>query len=313
MKVFITGGNSFLGHHLLSLFDKAGIEYYAPSSSIINLLDYEDTRSYLENKFSGFGGYNAVLHLAAKCGGIQANSNNPADFLRENTQMGLNVYELARHFEIPYVYSLGTVCMYPKYGKIPLREDEIWEGFPEETNAPYSQAKRTLLMLHQTYREQYGMKGAFLVPVNLMGEFDSFHPNKSHVIPALIKKFVDAEEQGSFQVNCFGSGYATREFLYAGDAAEAIFQVVSSLFDYEQPINLGTGKDILIKDLAYLIKELVDFDGEIVFDGSVSDGQPKRRLDVSRAKEVMNWEAKTSLREGLIKTIDWYRKNKCQN
>jgi GDP-L-fucose synthase len=207
------------------------------------------------------------------------------------------------------VYTLGSVCSYPLNCPTPFKEDDIFNGYPESTNAPYGQAKRTLMMLGNTYREQYGIAGAHLIPVNLFGPHDHFDLVNSHVIPALINKFVNAVDKGLSTVRCWGTGLATREFFYAEDAAKAIVSAVYQSLDTELPINLGTGKEISIKELAHLIAKLVGFDGEVLFTGEVSDGQPKRRLDVSRAKEMLNFEADTNLLTGLVKTITWYQDN----
>jgi GDP-L-fucose synthase len=305
MRIFITGGNSFLGHHVLPLLQNANIEYEAPRSFALNILDYTQL-SYFVFRMKP----DAILHMAALCGGILANKNRPADFLHANTQMALNIYEVARQCEVPYVYSLGSVCMYPEHCSVPFKEDDIWKGYPEKTNAAYGQAKRTLLMLSQTYRQQYGVKGVHLVPVNLYGPHDHFDLVNSHVIPALVRKFDNAVHNNSPYVECWGTGDATREFLYAEDAAEAIVKTVLNKFDFDVPINLGLGIDISIKHLALLIKDLTGFTGDIIFNGAVSDGQPKRLLDVSRARNLLNWSARTDLPEGLIKTIKWYQKNR---
>jgi GDP-L-fucose synthase len=248
--------------------------------------------------------------MAAVCGGILANKNSPADFLQKNIEMASNLFEAARQAGCTKIYTLGSVCAYPKFCSVPFKEDDLWNGYPEETNAPYGIAKRTLLMLGQTYRQQYNIGGAHLIPVNLYGEHDHFNLINSHVIPALIRKFEAAIETKSSTVECWGTGEATREFLYAGDAANAIVKAIVMGLDTDLPINLGTGTDISIRDLAYLIKELTGFTGEIVFNGSVSDGQPKRMLDITRAKEMLDWNAETNLRTGIIRTIDWYRHNK---
>jgi nucleoside-diphosphate-sugar epimerase len=302
VKLFITGGNGFLGYHIKKELTKGSIDYLAPKSSELNLLNFEELSNYLQtNKPT------TILHMAAYCGGILANKNSPADFLRENTQMGLNIYEAARLNDITNVYSLGSVCAYPVNCPIPFKEDSIWDGYPEKTNAPYGQAKRTLLMLGQAYREQYGFTGAHFIPVNMYGEYDHFDLVNSHVIPALINKMTHAKKTNANTVECWGTGNATREFLYGGDCAQAVVRAVISNLDTNLPINLGIGKDISIKDLAYLIAELTDYTGSIVFNHKVSDGQPKRLLDISRAKKLIDWEATTSLRDGLINTIAWYK------
>jgi GDP-L-fucose synthase len=302
MKLLITGGNGFVGKHLKNAFKGTDHVIWYPTSKELDL-----TKSNSINTICEYGP-DAIIHMAAKCGGILANKNSPADFLRDNTQMALNIYEGARMANVKLVYSLGSVCSYPKYCPVPFNENDIWNGYPEETNAPYGIAKRVLLMLGQTYREQYGIGGAHLIPVNMFGEFDNFDLTTSHVIPAFIHKFDEAIKNGT-NVECWGSGNATREFLYAGDTAQAIVKAVSLNFDSPLPINLGTGQDISIKKLAYLIGLLMDFKGEIIFKNEGLDGQPKRMLDVSRAKELLDWEAKVSLRIGLLKTIEWYRLN----
>lgn len=306
MKVLITGGTGFLGKNLINKFPKE-VEIYAPNSGQVDLTDRTETLSAV-----GWFKPDVILHMAAVCGGILANKNSPADFLHKNLDMGSNIFTAAKKYNCNRVYTLGSVCAYPKHCPAPFKEENIWNGYPEETNAPYGFAKRSLLMLGQTYREQYGFTGAHLIPVNMYGEHDSFDLVNSHVIPALIRKFINAKEKGLYCVECWGSGEATREFLYAGDCAEAIVKAVMTNLDTDLPINLGMGKDITIKNLALLIKELTQYEGEILFNGQVSDGQPKRLLDVSRAQELLNWTATTSLKDGLIKTINWYQENKSE-
>jgi len=298
MKVLCTGATGFLGYHIKKEFALREIDIFTPRAYELNLLDLERI-----NIFLSYHKPDVVLHMAAKCGGILANKNNPASFMRDNTQMAFNIYEAARQNNITNIYSLGSVCSYPANCPTPFKEDDIWNGQPEITNAPYGQAKRTLLMLNQTYRQEYGFTGVHFIPVNLYGENDHFDLINSHVIPALIAKMSTTEPN----VFCFGTGTATREFLYAGDAAKAIVGAIANNVDYDLPINLGVGKDISIKDLTYMIKEISEYKGNIIFTGEVSDGQMKRLLDVSRAQEVLGWTASTSLRDGLKKTIDWYR------
>ena len=304
MKILVTGGTGFLGKHLVPKL-KENHEVLAPSSKELNILDFPN----FYNKVQYYQP-DAILHMAAKCAGILGNKINPADFLRDNTQMALNVYEVARIHNVPKVYSLGSVCAYPKFCPPPFKEDNIWNGAAEETNFPYGQAKRTLMMLGQTYRQQYGLSGAHLIPVNMYGEHDTFDPTYSHVIPALIRKFEESIRNKNSVVECWGTGEATREFLYAGDCSEAICKAINSKLDTDLPINLGVGKDISIKDLARLIGQLTNFQGDIVFTGEVSDGQPKRVLDVSRAKEMLDWVAKTDLKTGLMNTIKYYNDNR---
>lgn len=305
MKLFITGGGGFLGCHIKKELDKYNVNYLAPRSSEVNILDFNELSNYLK-----YHKPDTILHMAAMCGGIIKNSHLPADFLRENTQLALNIFETARQNNIKNIYSIGSICMFPCHCPTPFKEEDLWNGFPEPTNAPYSQAKRTLLMLGQTYRAQYGFTGAHLIPVNMYGIGDSFEDEKSHVIPALIKKFINAKENNLLAVECIGSGFSTREFLNVRDSSEVIVKSILINFDCDLPINIGVGKDITIKNLAYLIKELTNYKGSVVFKDDGLDGQPKRLLDVSRAKKLLDWEATTSLREGLIQTIDWYIKNK---
>jgi GDP-L-fucose synthase len=307
MRILVTGGTGFLGKHVVPKLKGDQHEVWAPSSKELNVLDFS-------NFEDNVGRYrpDVILHMAAKCAGILGNRINPADFLRDNTQMALNVYEAARIYGVPKVYSLGSVCAYPKFCPAPFKEDDIWNGAAEETNFPYGQAKRTLMMLGQTYRQQYNLAGAHLIPVNMYGEYDSFDLTYSHVIPALVRKFEEAIQTNSKTVKCWGTGEATREFLYAGDTAEAIAKAINSGLDTNLPINLGIGEDISIRDLAYLVKDLTEYQGEIVFTGEVSDGQPKRMLDITRARELLGWTAKTDLVTGLRKTIQWFRENQAQ-
>lgn len=313
------GSNGFLGNHVKNSFKKA-INTSARNSLCFNRVSYLGREYDLTDAAQAYEAMyqhdtDIVVHMAAVCGGILANKNAPADFLAKNTLMGLNIYDAAfkhskRRNRRVFVYTLGSVCAYPLNCPVPFKEDDLFSGMPELTNAPYGQSKRTLLMLGQAYREQYGIGGAHLIPVNLFGPFDHFDLVNSHVIPALINKFISAKENNSPSVSVWGTGKATREFLFAGDCADAIVKAVVNNLDTPLPINIGTGKDISIKDLAFLLRQMIDYKGEIVFTGEVSDGQPKRRLDVSRAKEVLGFEAQTSLEDGLKKTIDWYKENR---
>lgn len=308
MKILVTGGTGFLGKHVINAMNQTYLStqgVWAPSSKDLNLLNSDSVYEIVQYE------PDVILHMAAVCGGILANKNSPADFLHKNVDMTSNVFCAAKALkkmtkEIK-VYTLGSVCAYPKFCPVPFKEDDLWNGYPEETNAPYGIAKRLELMMSQTYREQYGIGGAHLIPVNLYGEYDHFDPINSHVIPALIRKFEDANRAGLGHVKLWGTGQATREFLYAGDAAEAIVRAIVTDLDSTVPINLGTGQDISIENLAYIIKDLTDSRAYIQFTGEVSDGQPKRMLDVTRAKEALSWQAKTDLKEGLLRTIKWYR------
>jgi GDP-L-fucose synthase len=341
-KILVTGASSFLGHHvmpLLSLFawnlepniNGIGVlgrlksprfEIFAPNSKELNLLNRNDVINYMmENK------PDTILHMAALCGGIGANKKRPGEFILDNTKMAINIFDAISEVnlwssgieddykqEVTHFYGLGSVCAYPKYCPVPFKEDDIWNGFPEETNAPYGIAKRHLLVMQDSYRRQFGLKGAHLIPVNLFGSHDHFDLENSHVIPALINKFVQAKNDKCSSVQIWGDGTPTREFLYAKDCAKAIVKSVISQLDYDKPINIGTGRDISIKDLANLIKDVVGFDGELEFTGEISvNGQPQRRLDVSRAKEVLDFVANTDLRTGLEETVAWYVNHKGNN
>jgi GDP-L-fucose synthase len=303
-RIFITGGNSFLGHHLLPMFDKAGINYFAPRSGEVDILDINQL-----DKAINYYQPNMIIHLAAQCGGILKNLEVPASFLWTNTMMALNIFEVIRRYQIPKIYSTGSVCMYPKNCPIPFKEDDILAGSEDEVNKPYGDSKRLLLSLHESFRIQYGTGGAFFVPVNMYGLYDSFDSKKSHVVPALIRRIGNALKNDSKVIECIGDGSAGREFLAAQNAAEAFFKAATTNFDCDVPINLGTGKEISIKDLAHLIAELMGYQGDIVFLNDGIDGQPRRCLNVERAKEKLGWEAKIGLTEGLKQTIEWYREN----
>lgn len=311
MKVLITGGTGFLGKHLQRAFEPLKNKYqlYFIGTTFNNKKFQLEKQEDCANLFNEIKP-DIVIHAAALCGGIGLNKKRPADLMLLNTQMNSNVLEQCLKHNVQFTYTLGSVCAYPINCPVPFKENDIWDGFPEPTNAGYGLAKKTMMLLFQSMKQQYGTKGAHLIPVNMYGEEDHFDLENSHVIPALIRKFVEATEKNLPQVFCWGTGSATREFFYAGDCAEAIVQAVEQQLDTHLPINLGTGIDISIKDLSFLIAELTGFRGEIVFTGEVSDGQPKRMLDVSRAKELLNFSAKTNLIDGLKKTISWYKKYK---
>ncbi len=249
-----------------------------------------------------------VIHLAAEVGGIGANRENPGKYFYDNLMMGVQLIEEGRLHGIDKFVCIGTVCAYPKFAPVPFREEDLWNGYPEETNAPYGIAKKALLVHLQAYRQQYGYNGIYLLPVNLYGPFDNFDPKSSHVIPALIKKFFDAIEQGNREVLIWGTGSATREFLYVEDAAEGIV-LATERYAGSEPVNLGVGFEISIKDLVGIISKLTGFEGEIVWDLTKPNGQPRRKLDTGKAVQYFNFKAKTLLDEGLKKTINWYKEN----
>lgn len=307
MNLLITGSHGFLGKHLQNEVSKYPyINPLYPTSKQCDLLNYSETLKY----FSLYKP-DVILHAAAVCAGIFGNLRRSADFITQNIQMGLNVYEAAKECNIKTIHTLGSVCSFPSSGiKIPFKEDDLWNGKPEITNFPYGHSKRTLLLLGTSYRQQYGITGSHVIPVNMYGTHDNFNLITSHVIPAMIRKFYEAKFNNDSQVKLWGTGRASREFLFGKDAGEAILKAIAMNLDTELPINLGTGKEIFIKDLAQLIAELVEYNGEIIFDGSVSDGQPRRCLDVSRAKEILGWEAKTDFKTGLKETIEWYKENR---
>ena len=247
-----------------------------------------------------------IIHLAAVVGGIQANQQNPGRFFYDNAIMGIQLIEAARRYGIRKFVCVGTVCAYPKHAPVPFRESELWNGYPEETNAPYGIAKRALLVQLQAYREQYGMNGIYLLPVNLYGPHDNFDPETSHVIPGLIHKFFEAKQKNESTVRAFGTGEASREFLFVEDAAEGVV-LAAEKYDSAEPVNLGSGDEIKIRDLAELIRELCGFMGKLEWDPSKPDGQPRRCVDTSQAETTFGFRARTGLREGLVRTIRWYQ------
>ncbi|HTN78328.1 MAG TPA: GDP-L-fucose synthase [Acidimicrobiales bacterium] len=299
MRALVTGGSGFLGSHLVQLLAAHGHEVTAPRSAEYDLTRADDAERLFDDVRPEL-----VFHLAALAGGINANRVAPGRFWYANLLMGAFVLEQSRHHGVEKLVMLGTICEYPKFAPVPFREDDLWEGFPEETNAPYGIAKKAHLVGGQAYRDQYGLDVIHLLPVNLYGPRDNFDLETSHVIPALIRKMTSGEPR----VTLWGDGTPTREFLYVEDAARGI-ALAGEQYDGREPVNLGSGMEIAIRDLAELIAELTGFEGEIEWDATKPNGQPRRQLDVTRARELFGFEATTPLREGLERTIAWYRAN----
>lgn len=298
-KVVVTGGNGFLGSHLVPRIRAYGAGVYVPEFSKYDLRGYEDCLKVCK-------GMDIVIHLAANVGGIGYNQEHPADLFDDNILMGVNMMRAARKQGVKKFVAIGTICAYPKFTPVPFREENLWNGYPEETNAPYGLAKKMLLVQGQAYRKQYGFNVIYLLPVNLFGPGDKFDPKVSHVIPALIRKFIEAREKGNKEVIVWGTGKPTREFLYVEDAAEGIIKATEK-YNKAEPINLGAGFEISIKELAEKIKKIAGFKGKIVWDKTKPDGQPRRMLDTSRAFEEFGFKACKHFEEKLRKTINWYR------
>ena len=297
MRIVVTGGGGFLGSHLVERLRDRGDD-----PVVARRADYDLTRWDDAEKLFRDAQPELVFHLAAEVGGIGANRANPGRYWYANLMMGAHVLELSRLEGVDKLVTAGTVCAYPKFTPVPFSEADLWNGYPEETNAPYGVAKKTLLVGAQSYREQYGTNAIYLLPANLYGPRDNFDLTTSHVIPALIRKMVEAHDE----VVLWGDGSPTREFLYVDDCVEGLL-LAADRYDGPDPVNLGTSEEISIRDLAELVAELTGFEGEIVWDTSMPNGQPRRRLDVSRAKELFGFEAQTRLRDGLARTIEWYR------
>ena len=300
-RMVVTGGAGFLGRHVARKLKERGCrDIFVPRSRDCDLV-----RTEAVHKLYADAKPDIVVHLAARVGGIGANMRNPGSFFYENLMMGVQLMEQGRLHAIEKFVAIGTVCAYPKFTPVPFSEDDIWNGYPEETNAPYGLAKKMLLVQSQAYRQQYGFNAIYLLPVNLYGPGDNFDPEYSHVIPALIKKAFDAKEQGERSITAWGTGQASREFLYVEDAAEGIV-LATEKYDKPDPVNLGAGFEITIRELAELICTVAGFDGKIKWDTSKPDGQPRRCLDTSRAKREFGFVARTNLREGLKRTVEWY-------
>jgi len=306
-KVLVTGGAGFLGAHVISALHERGCqEIMAPRSWDYDLRE-KDAIIRLYEKTTP----DLVIHLAAVVGGIGANLKHPGKFFYDNAIMGIQLMEQARRFGVKKFVAVGTVCAYPKVTPVPFKEEHLWNGYPEETNAPYGLAKKMLLVQAQAYRQEYGFNAIYLLPVNLYGPGDNFHPEDSHVIPALIRKFIGAVEAGKEEVVAWGTGKASREFLYVGDAAEAIV-LAAERYNKPGPVNVGSGTEITIKDLSELIAELCGFTGRIIWDTTKPDGQPRRSLDTSRATQEFGFRATMDFREGLKRTIEWYQQHRTE-
>jgi GDP-L-fucose synthase len=300
-RVMVTGGGGFLGARVVDRLGRTGVaDVFVPRSR-----DYDLRRiDAIEQAFAD-GRPDVVIHLAAVVGGIGANRDNPGRFFYDNAMMGISLIEAARQAGLEKFVTVGTVCAYPKFTPVPFHEDDLWDGYPEETNAPYGLAKKMLLVQGQAYRAQYGFNAIYLIPVNLYGPGDNFDPASSHVIPALIRKCFEARESGARAIEVWGTGAASREFLYVDDAAEGIV-LAAERYDGADPVNLGVGEEITIRDLVAIIADAVGFDGEIVWDRSKPDGQPRRALDTSRALERFGFKAQVGFADGLRRTVAWY-------
>ena len=300
--VLVTGGSGFLGHEVLAKLDAVGCKkVIAPRKREYDLRERSQIVRLLDSAAPDL-----IIHLAAVVGGIGANRLHPGEFFYDNAIMGIELIECARRLNVRKFVCLGTICAYPKFAPVPFREEDLWNGYPEETNAPYGLAKKMLLVQAQAYRQEYGFNCIYLLPVNLYGPKDNFDPQTSHVIPGLIRKLLEARARGERTVTCWGTGSASREFLYVEDAAEAIL-LAAERYNKPDPVNIGSAHEITIRELAELLCKLTGFEGELIWDTTQPDGQPRRRLDVARAEREFGFLAKTSLVDGLRHTIEWYQ------
>jgi len=302
--ILVTGGKGFLGHFVCKTLAVKGYTNVIPLKGTRKGIDL--TNALMAKEVFRQYQPDVVLHLAARVGGIGANKDNPGKFFYDNMYMGMNVIEMARRFSVKKLVLTSTVCSYPKFTKVPFKEEDIWNGYPEETNAPYGVAKKALMEMSQAYHKQYGLMGVTLVPVNMYGPRDNFDPQSSHVIPALILKVQEAIDNGDSEIVAWGTGEASREFLYVEDCAEGIVSAMEN-YNSPEPVNLGTGREIKIKDLVVLIASLMGYSGKIVFDASKPDGQPRRCLDITKAQKEFGFVAKTDFTAGLSKTIEWFK------
>jgi len=305
-SVMVTGGAGFLGSHLVEELQRRSdsVDVFVPRSNEYDLRERDEIRDALQTADP-----DVVLHLAATVGGIGANRNNPGRYFYENAVMGIELMEQSRKYGVEKFTVLGTICSYPKHASIPFSEEDLYDGYPEETNAPYGIAKKALLTQSRAYRKQYDFNSIYLMPVNLYGPRDDFDLKTSHVIPAIIRKCIEGRERGENTITAWGTGEPTREFLYVKDAADGIL-TATERYNRSDPVNLGSGKEISIKNLIELIADLPRFNGEINWDTSKPDGQPRRKLDTSRASEQFDWSATTAFKDGLLQTIEWYESNR---
>ena len=301
-RIVVTGGAGFLGSFVVEALRRRGVtDIVIPRHRDYDLVDRAACKRLLADAKPDL-----VFHLAARVGGIGANRENPGLFLFDNAMMGLQLIEECRLAGVAKIVIAGTICAYPKFAPVPFKEEDLWNGYPEETNAPYGIAKKLLLVQAQAYREQYGTNAIMLFPVNLYGPRDNFDPKSSHVIPAMIRKCLEARDAGARQVKLWGDGTPTREFIYVADAAEGLV-LAAEKYESPEPVNIGTGSEISIRDLATEVAKATGYDGDFVWDPAQPNGQPRRRLDVTRARERFGFEAKTSLAEGLARTVKWAR------